>query len=286
MTKGFLNLQSSLSIDCNNHANRNNIEIMSTILAGEKDSPMYDYLLNYSFMRLSDIKSLNLFNYSEISVDKNYVREKEEILEEGITIFLPKIKAHKANIFKLVDYRASVREYSGSYINDDLVSDLLYYSFGVNKKRIIQFGDKKINGRNYASGGGLYPVSIVLYINRVRGIKKGFYRYQPYSHSLLMLKEEESVYSIFSDNVIDINSSNIICFFQADIDRAYIKYGELSLVNILIEIGLMSENLHLFSKGLGLSTCDIAGYNKKEIEQILMLDGINEHILYSVSIGD
>ncbi len=285
MEKGILNLQAMVKSDRYNNANKNNIDILSNILSGEKDSPMFDYMMNFSYMRLSDIKSLSLFNESGITLKKNSLRSKEEILEENLTISLPQVKKHKSNIFKVIESRESVRTYSGEYTSLDELSDILYYSFGINKKRKLSFGDTEVYGRNYSSGGGLYPVNIIIHINKVRGIKNGLYKYQPFSHTLLKLNDTKEITKVFESNVIDIHSSNFVCFFQADIDRAYIKYGELSLLNIMIEIGIMSQNLHLVSKGLGYSSCDIAGFEKKKIENILELDGIREQVLYSISIG-
>ena len=42
-------------------------------------------------------------------------------------------------------------------------------------------------------------------------------------------------------------------------NRSYVKYGELALAHAFIEVGLMSQNLHLLSQGLGIGTCDMGG---------------------------
>lgn len=59
------------------------------------------------------------------------------------------------------------------------------------------------------------------------------------------------------------------------------KYGELALLNSLIEIGCMSHNFGLVITSLGYTGCPIAGFKKSNIENLLELDHVNEHILFT-----
>ncbi len=281
--KGELNSHSIYAKDLNNLSNKTNTEIYQNIFAGIDTTPMFEYLLNFSHQRLSDLKSINYFNYSGISVDKNEKRYLEEI-EGDNTYYLPKISKVKYNITNVIEKRESIREYAGSILSLKTLSTILHYSMGINKKHEINFGEKTINTRYYSSGGGLYPVSFILYLSNIESIKDGFYRYQPFSHSLLFLNNS-GIKGVFDNNVVDVINSNCIFFFNAELNRSYIKYGELSLINILIEIGIVSQNIHLMSNSFNLGTCDIAGFNKNLIEKKLNIDGVHSHILYSLSMG-
>ena len=68
-------------------------------------------------------------------------------------------------------------------------------------------------------------------------------------------------------------------------NRSYVKYGELALAHAFIEVGLMSQNLHLLSQGLGIGTCDMGGFNKVLLERKMQLCGVNRHVIFSIVFG-
>ncbi|MEG7645991.1 SagB family peptide dehydrogenase, partial [Enterococcus faecium] len=128
----------------------------------------------------------------------------------------------------------------------------------------------------------LYPIDIYLYINNVSGISKGIYKYQPYSHSLYPLDIEnvDSTHFFVGDN-IDVINMNFCVFFEYSVNKNFVKYGELSLLNTLVELGGISHNFDLVCQSMDFTSCPIAGFNKSVIEKLLYLDGVNDHIVFT-----
>ncbi|WP_311772959.1 SagB family peptide dehydrogenase [Listeria seeligeri] len=87
--------------------------------------------------------------------------------------------------------------------------------------------------------------------------------------------------SFFIGDNIDTQNMNFCVFFEYSINRNYVKYGELSLLNTFVELGGMSHNFDLVCHSMHYSTCPIAGFNKSSVEKFLFLDGVNDHIVFT-----
>src|SRR5699024_3933355 len=126
--------------------------------------------------------------------------------------------------------------------------------------RKVDYEDIKTSTRFYASAGGLYPIDIYLYINNVEDYDKGIYLYQPISHSLLKIVDQKDIKKddLLEGNNIDIGNCNFLVFFGYNFNSSFLKYGELALLNSLIEI-----------------------VKKSNIENLLEYDHVNEHILFT-----
>jgi len=282
VNKGYLNLHSLIYDDRANIANLSNEKLFSSVLNGYAHSNAFDYLLNLNSIRLTDIRSLGFFNESGLADTINEHRSKEELTEGKKVYKLPDPKKVRANLLEILENRQSVRHFSGQRMEQRELSALLKYAVGLKDRKI---GNPNPHRRYYSSGGALYPVSVFVYIHNVEYMKNGVYLYQPYSHSLLLTTDHFSAEAFLSDNVLDTQNCNLILLFRYEINRNYLKYGELALLLALIETGIMAENVHLLSNALTYSSCDAAGFNKRYAEERLRLDGINSHIIHSLVVG-
>lgn len=286
--KKILNNNNILDPDPVNKTNGDNQRIYSNILYGYSDSPMFSYLRNLNCLRLNDLKSMKKFNemnYSYMLMNSEVLRC-SEILDYN-TIKLPTpAKKIKQYISNTINNRKSCRNFSGNYISLKDFSTILFYSFGIAKKRKKFMGENEIHFRNYPSGGGLYPIDIIIYCNKISTISNGFYKYQPYTHSLLKMNVSQYDINQFMNTSMDIQNCNFILFFEYTVNKSYLKYGELSLLNALIEVGCMSENFDLISISMGRKTCPVTALNKHYLEKILTLDGIDQILLFSNICGD
>ena len=80
---------------------------------------------------------------------------------------------------------------------------------------------------------------------------------------------------------IDTDNMNFCVFFEYSLNKNFVKYWELSLLNTLVELGGISHNFDLVCQSLHFTSCPIAGFNKSTIEKLLYLDGINDHIVFT-----
>lgn len=278
--KGLLNQHLKIQLDEENIYNGRNTNVYGQILNGNEKSAAMDYLLNLGYMRLNDAKSIGMYNELNIAANINHCREYEDIKDEN-TIYLNKkcLKIRK-NIADCIEQRHSGRQFAGTTMGFKEFSTICKYSFG-QAQRIMNYGGIMSSTRYYASGGGLYPISIYLYINNVAGLKRGIYRYQVATHSLYPIKKEFNVSKFLQFGNFDFENYSFLVLYEYDFNKNYLKYGELSLLTTLVEVGIISHNFELVSTALDFAACQIAGFDKQYAEAELDLDGINSHILFT-----
>jgi len=279
LIKGFVS-PIHTSIDGSNIANQNNSHIFTQVINGDSFSAAYDYLLNMGFTRLNDAKSIVMFNEGNIAATINSNKANEEIIDKK-TIFLSQTdKKISKSVVDVFEQRHSTRSFSPFRMSFEEFSMLMKLSFGLAKRKLL-FDDVMVHTRHYGSGGGFYPVQVILLINNISKISPGVYKYQPHTHSIYPLNADIKAERLFEHGSFDFNNYSFAVLYKYDLNRNYIKYGELSLAITFIEVGLMSQMLGLACAALDYTGCQIAGYDKHYCEEQLDLDGINSHIVFS-----
>ena len=82
-----------------------------------------------------------------------------------------------------------------------------------------------------------------------------------------------------------MDNYSFLTLYEYDINKNYLKYGELSLLNTLVEVGNMAHGLDIISASLGFGTCQIAGFDKKYANDKLNLDSVNSNIIFTSICG-
>ncbi len=278
--KGMLNQHLRIENDRNNLVNSNNSVIFSQILKGNEKSAEMDYLLNLGFMRLSDVRSISQYNETNLAAKINTDKGLEEIFDSN-TIYLPqKMKKLKKSFSEVIEQRHSSREFEHTKMSLEELSCILKNSFGL-AKRQVNYNGIITTTRHYASGGGLYPIDVYLMINQVKQLKKGLYKYQPYSHSLFQMHADMDLGILFATGHFDLENCSFVVLYEYSVNRNYTKYGELSLLTSMVEVGNMSHNFELTCAASDYSACQIAGFDKPYAEKCLGLDGINSHVIFT-----
>ncbi|HEG7391626.1 TPA: SagB family peptide dehydrogenase [Staphylococcus aureus] len=280
--KGMFNQHSLFKLNDDNIANNDNRNNFAQIILGNQESESLKYLLNVNHQRLSDFKSMLAYNETNYAALVNEHQILNEINDED-TRSLPKSdKKIKESFYNVLNHRKSTRKFTSFEMACKELSTILKFSFGIAPRK-VEYVDIKTSTRFYASAGGLYPIDIYLYINNVEDYDKGIYLYQPISHSLLKIVAQKDINTddILEGDNIDIENCNFLVFFGYNFNSSFLKYGELALLNSLIEIGCMSHDFDLVITSLGYTGCPIAGFKKNNIEKLLELDHVNEHILFT-----
>ena len=289
ISKGTANNVSIYTSDSSNISNTNNEIIFNKVMSNKISTPMFDYLMDYQNCRINDVRSIMEYNYGNISLEIAESIQKEEIVDNNTILLNNPIKnkaLKKTTLIEALKKRETVRKFISKKISIDELSLILKYSFGV-KEDTQMLNGYKIPRRYYGSGGGLYPIRTYIFINKVKGINEGIYKYQPITHSLRLIEQDHIELHEFLENQasIDYHNINFAVLFVYEVNKSYMKYGELSLAHAFIEIGLMSQNLHLISSGIGLGTCDIGGFKKVILEKRMHLCGVNRQVLYCALVG-
>ena len=76
--------------------------------------------------------------------------------------------------------RRSVREFSSHSLNLQEISQLLWAMQGITEPS---------GGRTAPSAGALYPLEIYLVVGNVKDLPAGVYKYEPFKHILIKIKE-------------------------------------------------------------------------------------------------
>lgn len=204
-------------------------------------------------------------------------------------ISLPERRRLKSAFTSTVVARRSERAFSGKPATLEELATVLWHGQGVSGSLPVgtaQDPGAAVPLRNAPSGGGLYPVRVAVIAQNVRGLNPGCYEYQPHSHTLFPLRQgpvslAEQVWT--AD--VDLNSVSFALVYLYDLYVNTQKYGDSGLIYALIEVGGISQNVHLARTALGMIGCDQGGYDKQRLERLLGCDGTTRHVVHFTLLG-
>lgn len=240
-----------------------------------QDSVAETYLLNFRVNNNMPLFANSISNYSSQGA---IATMRTQFLEETERdcLALPEAKKLKGALTTALQGRRSTRQYVNRNLPLQDLSNLLYHSLSVQGE-----GEpERIYPRPYASGGGLYPIYLYLYIHRVEDLKPGYYRYQPFHHRLRFQGERHVAYDqLVNLQGLDTENFSMIGFWVYERRRNSLKYGDLGTQLALMEMGLAAQSLQLVGYLLGLGFCDLGGFFKQVIEEELRVDGLDTHVV-------
>lgn len=237
------------------------------------------YLLNYQTLRFGD--RLNTDYYSpEYTINKNNLIEYYDDLEGQIPLDMDDLPT---TFFEIMSGRRTKRKFNQMPLSFSKLGTLLYLT-----QRMEKVGD--YYRRNYSSGGGLYPLELIVVVNDVENLENGFYRYQPYSKSIKRIPHKEVNEFVKAldrqRKMQDLDNYSIAILFEMDYTKIFEKYGDLALSLGFIEVGILSNTIQMASHNLDIACCELGGFNKQHLEKTLEIDGINRHIVYAMILGN
>ncbi len=234
-----------------------------------------DFLKTYWDM-LDDIKT-------DQQKGKEVPEQQKPYLKDGITI--PLIPPEKFNLGKmpLIDVilkRQSRRKYINNPLTLEELSFLLYSTQGIKKYTA------KYSFRTVPSGGARHSFETYLYIDKVKEINKGLYRYLPLEHRLYQIKASQDMYSVLNEALQGQYWNAAVVFIWATIPyRTEWRYSIVAHKIIAIDAGHVCENLYLAGESIGCSVCAIGAYDQKKMDEFLEVDGNDEFTIYAATVG-
>lgn len=155
-------------------------------------------------------------------------------------------------------------------------------------------GIKSIRGKKYATirtvpcGGARHPFETYLIVRKVEGLKPGKYHYLPMLNQLEFLGEIEDI-----DNVVNASmcgqkwavKSSVLFYWSYVAYRNEWRYGYFNHRVSLIDMGHVGEALYLACAATGLGTCGIGAYEQSLCNELFGLDGKEEYIVYTETVG-
>jgi len=192
-------------------------------------------------------------------------------------VILPLVTPQKFDLFESIQSRQSNRDFINKALTVNELSNLLYYSAGIN------YGDKRM----YPSAGARYPLEVYPFIFNVETIDPGVYHYHVKTHSL-----ETILHSLNKKEIIDqftqawIEKASVIVVFAAIFDRTEMKYKTRGYRHVFTEYGHLAQNMYLVCTALGLGICSIGGFIDDGLNKILDIDGRVESVIGVIAIGN
>jgi len=206
-------------------------------------------------------------------------------------IALPAHKRIKTPLTTTIAERRSTRSFSGKAASLEELATILWHGQGISGQLPVptpQDEQATVPLRNAPSGGGLYPIRLWVLARNVKGLPGGAYEYQPHSHSLspsLTEAEEIRYNELCWTGDFDMEKIAFALIYVYDFYVNTRKYGDSGLVFALIEVGGISQNVHLARTALGLIGCDQGAYNKQRLEDLTGRDGTSGHVVHFTVLG-
>lgn len=204
-------------------------------------------------------------------------REPKESVGEIIKLPEPRYDS-ETSIEEALLKRRSIRTYKNESLTIAEVSQLLWASQGIT--------DLEMGFRTAPSAGALYPLELYVVIGNVQGIPKGVYKYNPYKHELVKVKDgdvrvELAVASLGQTWVRD---GAIVIVFSAIYERTTEKYGDRGIRYVHMEVGHAAQNVYLQAVSLNLGTVVVGAFRDDSVREILNMSD-KEHPLYIMPVG-
>lgn len=199
----------------------------------------------------------------------------------------PEGDAAPGSLWDTIAKRRSLRDYSEVPISGADLGKILAYSYGVTHR--VELDGNQVHMRAAPSAGALYPLDIYPLVNNVDGLEKGLHHYNVEDHSLEMLRAGDFLKDVYPlvqpGNNAWLSKAGAILFISATFKRNQLKYGDRGYRGVLLDAGHVSQNILLCCTALGYSACVIVACLDDQVNDFLQIDGVEESILYSISIG-
>ena len=185
--------------------------------------------------------------------------------------------------------RRSVRTFDKSRpLRVGQIAKLLRFSAGITSQKHVG-GNIMQSLRAAPSGGGLYPIEIYPCLINVEDAATGVYHYNVREHSLELVKpagwDPDSTILPFSINT-PLDNPAALFVLTAIFKRTTFKYSHRGYRLVMIEAGHIVQNIWLMASAMGLGCCGLFSFVDDEVNELLGLDGVNEAVIYVVSVGN
>jgi SagB-type dehydrogenase family enzyme len=204
---------------------------------------------------------------------------------EGILTETP-LPVVQSSLTELFRKRRSCRAFSCDTMPLAQIAALLAAAYGI--VEIAAFGDQStFLRRSVPSAGGLFPLEMYAFVQRVEEMEDGLYHYDVLGHTMQLLKPGNlfgSLEPVFYTYPFFSNANLAICL-AAVFPRTQKKYGPRGYRYIMLEAGHSGQNICLQAADMNLSTLCMGGFVDSRLNLMLGLKQKQEGVVYSVAVG-
>lgn len=202
-------------------------------------------------------------------------------------IQLPRETKSESEFARVLLARKTHREFSRKPIPLNVISALLYYTWGVTGRiDATPFG--RLFHKTSPSGGARHPGEVYLLAMRVGGLAQGLYHYDGLHHRLARLRSVQAVKKavVYAADQEFVGDASALFIMTAVFPRTQWKYRFARTYRVvMLETGHLCQTFCLAATWLGLAPFCTAAFRDSLIEKELGLDGIRESVLYLAGVG-
>jgi len=202
-------------------------------------------------------------------------------------IKLPREKKTESEFARVLLARKTHREFSRKQIPLSMISQLLYYTWGVTGRiNAPPFGS--LFHKTSPSGGARHPGEVYLLAMRVRGLAQGLYHYDGLHHTLAKLRSVQAIKTsiAYAAGQEFVGDASALFIMTAVFPRTQWKYRFARTYRVvLLETGHLCQTFCMVATWLGLAPFCTAAFQDTLVEKELGLDGIRESVLYLAGVG-
>lgn len=191
-------------------------------------------------------------------------------------VSLPPPTAGVMSLEEALARRRSVREFGPGALTPGETSRLLWAAQGITAA-----------GRRTApSAGATYPLEVYLVASAVDGLSAGVYRYQPGTHRLEVVTDEDISLPLASaaHGQAWLRQAAAVVAITAAFERTTARYGERGERYAHMEAGHAAQNLLLQATALGLGAVPVGAFSDTQVSGLLRLPE-GETPLYLIAVG-
>lgn len=183
----------------------------------------------------------------------------------------------KVSVERALRERRSVRNFKDTPLTLREISQLLWAAQGITERA------KGL--RTAPSAGALYPLEVYLVAGNVEGLGQGAYRFEPRQHRLIRIKQGD-VRGEFGAALgqSGVREAGAAIVFFGVYERATVKFGEIGVRYVHMEVGHAAQNVYLQAIALNLGAGVIGGFPESRIKTILNAPE-EEQLLYIMPVG-
>jgi len=178
--------------------------------------------------------------------------------------------------------RESTRSFSSDPLTIAELAYLLWAAQGVRTKK------PRVTFRTVPSGGARHPFETYLFIQNVKELETGLYRYLPLDHGLAFIRSEEAdgIAGLLDEALLQHNFGAAATFVWTAIpERSEYAYAMEAARLILLDAGHVCQNLYLACTAVGCGTCAVGAYDQEKTDALLGVDGVDEFTVYVAPVG-
>ena len=167
----------------------------------------------------------------------------------------------------------------------DSVAALAAAAYGIVETAQLE-DDAMFFRRSVPSAGGLFPLELFVFLQRVEGLSDGLYHYDVRGHALSLVRRNVIAdLEPFLYPYPFVRDANLVFTLAAVFDRNQKKYGPRGYRYTLLEAGHSAQNICLRAVELGLGTLCMGGFEDSRLNRMLGLEPSREGVVYAVAVG-